>query len=276
MMQALRPRTGLRRGGIIYLRADELAPNPVQPRRSFDDEAMQELAASIKSYGILNPVTVRLRSGGYEIVAGERRVRAAVIAGLDEVPCILLDVNMEDSSLIALIENLQRRDLDFIEEATGLNQLIRMFGMSQEEAARRIGKSQSAVANKLRLLRLPPDILQALRDNGLTERHARALLRIGSVSRQHSALEYIIDNSLTVAQTDEYIDSLLRSPEPEEEKPEVKRTFVLKDVRVFLNTIARSIDMMKQGGIAAGMERTETEDSLILTISIPKSRPENG
>lgn len=276
-MQALRSRPGVRRGGIIYLRTDELSPNPVQPRRRFDDEALAELSESIKSYGILNPLTVRLRGGKYELVAGERRLRAAKLAGLQEVPCILLDVNMEDASLIALVENLQRRDLDFIEEAAGINQLIRMFGMSQEEAARRIGKSQSAVANKLRLLKLPPDVLEALRENGLTERHGRALLRLLRPETQREALAYIIDNGLTVAATDAYVDALLNSPEPEPpaqpDKPEHKRTFVLKDVRVFLNTLSRSIDLMKQGGIDAGIKRQETEDSLILTISIPKNKP---
>ena len=275
-MQALRSRPGVRRGGILYLRADELSPNPVQPRRRFDDEALAELSESIKTYGILNPLTVRLRGGKYELVAGERRLRAAKLAGLQEVPCILLDVNMEDASLIALVENLQRRDLDFIEEAAGINQLIRMFGMSQEEAARRIGKSQSAVANKLRLLKLPPDVLEALRENGLTERHGRALLRLQRPEAQREALAYIIDNGLTVAATDAYIDALLNSPEPEPpaeaEKPEHRRTFVLKDVRVFLNTLSRSIDLMKQGGIDAGVQRQETEDSLILTISIPKTK----
>lgn len=275
-MQALRSRPGVRRGGILYLRTDELSPNPVQPRRRFDDEALAELSESIKTYGILNPLTVRLRGGKYELVAGERRLRAAKLAGLTEVPCILLDVNMEDASLIALVENLQRRDLDFIEEAAGINQLIRMFGMSQEEAARRIGKSQSAVANKLRLLKLPPDVLEALRENGLTERHGRALLRLQRPEAQREALAYIIDNGLTVAATDAYVDALLSSPEPEPpaepEKPEHKRTFVLKDVRVFLNTLSRSIDLMKQGGIDAGVQRQETEDSLILTISIPKTK----
>ena len=275
-MQALRSRPGVRRGGILYLRTDELSPNPVQPRRRFDDEALAELSESIKTYGILNPLTVRLRYGKYELVAGERRLRAAKLAGLQEVPCILLDVNMEDASLIALVENLQRRDLDFIEEAAGINQLIRMFGMSQEEAARRIGKSQSAVANKLRLLKLPSDVLEALRENGLTERHGRALLRLQRPEAQREALAYIIDNGLTVAATDAYVDALLNRPEPEppveEEKPEHRRTFVLKDVRVFLNTLSRSIDLMKQGGIDAGVQRQETEDSLILTISIPKTK----
>lgn len=275
-MQALRSQTALRRGGIVYLRTDELTPNPVQPRKRFDDESLEELSGSIKSYGILNPLTVRLRCGKYELVAGERRLRAAKLAGLEEVPCILIDVNMEDASLIALVENLQRRDLDFIEEALGISQLIRMFGMSQEEAARRIGKSQSAVANKLRLLKLPSDVLESLRQNGLTERHGRALLRLPSPVAQRAALEYIVDNGLTVAATDAYIDALLSEPEEaerkDEEKPEKRRTFVLKDVRVFLNTLSRGIDLMKQGGIDAGIQREETDDSLILTISIPKAR----
>ncbi|MCI7624383.1 MAG: ParB/RepB/Spo0J family partition protein [Clostridiales bacterium] len=272
-MQALRTRPGTRRGGIVYLRTGDIYPNPVQPRKQFDSGALEELSLSIKNYGILNPLTVRCRGGRYELVAGERRLRAAKLAGLDEVPCIMLDVNMEDASLIALIENLQRRDLDFIEEATGISQLIRMFGMSQEEAARRLGKSQSAVANKLRLLRLPSDVLDALRANGLTERHGRALLRLPDANAQRAALQHIIENGLTVAATDEYIELLLTEPaEEQQDAAEPKRTFVLKDVRIFLNSLSKSLDLMKQGGIDAGMKREETEDSLILTISIPKNK----
>ena len=274
-MQAIRSRPVLRRGGIIYLNTEDIYPNPVQPRKLFDDESLEELSRSIRDYGILNPLSVRIRGSRYELVAGERRLRAAKLAGLREVPCILLDVNMEDASLIALVENLQRRDLDFIEEANGINQLIRMFGMSQEEAARRIGKSQSAVANKLRLLKLPQDVLDSLRENGLSERHGRALLRLPGAEEQREALLYMIDNGLTVAAADAYVDALLERRQEEAveaEKPEGRRTFVLKDVRVFLNTLSRSIDLMKQGGIAAGVRREETEDSLILTISIPKAR----
>lgn len=271
-MQVLRTRPGVRRGNIVWLPAEDIAPNPVQPRRLFDEEALEELSQSIKSYGILNPLTVRCRGGTYELVAGERRLRAAKLAGMEEVPCILLDVNMEDASLIALIENLQRRDLDFIEEATGLSRLIRMFGMSQEEAARRIGKSQSAVANKLRLLKLPADVLEKLRGYGLSERHGRALLRLTEPDAQRMALEYIAANALTVAATEEYIESLLSAPEEAPGKSEPRRALILKDVRVFLNSLNRSLDLMKQGGIDAGVKRTETEDSLILTISIPKSR----
>lgn len=211
-MQATKLRPGTRRGGVIWLPADELEPSPVQPRKNFPDGELQELSESIAQYGVLNPLTVRLRDGRYELVAGERRLRAARLAGLCDVPCILLDVSLEDASLIALVENLQRRDLDFIEEANGLSQLIKLFGMSQEEAARRIGKSQSAVANKLRLLKLPDDVLRSLRDNGLTERHGRALLRLQDENMQRAALAYMIEHDLNVAAADAYIEALLREP----------------------------------------------------------------
>ena len=265
-MQATKLRPGTRRGGVIWLPVDELEPSPMQPRKNFPDGELQELSESIAQYGVLNPLTVRLRDGRYELVAGERRLRAARLAGLCDVPCILLDVSLEDASLIALVENLQRRDLDFIEEANGLSQLIKLFGMSQEEAARRIGKSQSAVANKLRLLKLPDDVLRSLRDNGLTERHGRALLRLQDENMQRAALAYMIEHDLNVAAADAYIEALLRA--------DPKRTFVMKDVRVFVNTILHGLDLMKQGGIAAGMKREETENELILTISIPKNKAE--
>ena len=273
-MQATKTRPVARRGGMMYLRTEELAPNPVQPRQVFDDGAIRELSESIRQYGILNPLTVRLRGGQYELVAGERRLRAAILAGLREVPCLLVDVNMEDAGLIALVENLQRKDLDFLEEATGIRQLISLFGMSQEEAARRLGRSQSAVANKLRLLKLPPDVLEALRDNGLSERHGRALLRLGGAEAQRGALEVILERDLTVAATESYIDALLAAPEaaPAPPAPNRRRSFILKDVRLFLNSLSHSVEVMKQGGIDAGIRREETDEALIVTISIPKGR----
>ena len=265
-MHALRTRPPVRRGGIVWLPTEELSPNPVQPRSRFDDAELEELSRSIRSYGILNPLTVRCRGGKYELVAGERRLRAARLAGLTEVPCILIDVNMEDASLIALVENLQRRDLDFIEEAVGLSRLIRMFGLSQEEAARRIGKSQSAVANKLRLLKLPRDVLEGLREHGL--------LRLNDPDAQRMALTYIADNGLSVAAAEAYIEELLAGDAPAQktERPEPRRSLILKDVRVFLNSLNHSLAVMKQGGIDAGLRREETEDALILTISIPKEK----
>ena len=265
-MQATKARVTAR-NGILYLRTDELSPNPVQPRTECDDDSLSELAESTRGYGILNPRTVRRRAGRYELVAGERRLRAAKLAGLREVPCLLLDVNMEDAGLIALVENLQRRDLNFLEEANGIRQLIRMFGMSQEEAARRLGKSQSAVANKLRLLKLPEDVLEALRDNGLTERHGRALLRLPDAESQRAALRRILEKDMSVAAAERYVDELLAGAPAEGEG---RRTFLMKDVRLFLNSVSRSLDLMRQGGVEADMQRRETPDALILTISIPK------
>ena len=269
-MQATKTRAAAR-SGILYLRTDELQSNPVQPRTEFDDEALSELAESIRSYGILHPLTVRRRAGRYELVAGERRLRAAKLIGLREVPCMLLDVSMEDAGLIALVENLQRKDLDFWEEANGIRQLIRMFGMSQEEAARRLGKSQSAVANKLRLLKLPEDVLETLRSRGLAERHARALLKLPDDASRRAALRKIIDRNMTGAAAESYIDALLAEKRASE-AAEGKRTFVMRDLRLFLNSVTRSLELMKQGGVAADMEKRETEDALILTISIPKGR----
>jgi ParB family chromosome partitioning protein len=268
-MQGTKTRAVAARSGIIYLRPDELQPNPVQPRTVFDEASLAELAESIRSYGILNPLTVRRRGGRYELVAGERRMRAAKLAGLREVPCVLLDVNMEDAGLIALVENLQRKDLDFLEEANGIRQLIRMFGMSQEEAARRLGKSQSAVANKLRLLKLPEDVLETLRERGLSERHGRALLRLGDDESRRAALKKFIERDMTVAAAESYVESLLAEKAPPE-PGEGRRSFVMRDVRLFLNSVTRSLDLMRQGGVAADMQRRETEDALVLTISIPK------
>jgi ParB family chromosome partitioning protein len=279
-MAVLKKRGALARGSIVYLPVDEIGPNPAQPRRNFHLEGLSELAESIRQHGIINPLTVRLRGDRYELIAGERRLRAAKLAGLREVPCIVMDVNMEESSLLALVENLQRRDLDFIEEAEGISMLIRIYGMSQEEVARRLGKSQSAVANKLRLLKLPSDVLEKLRDAGLGERHGRALLRLSGAEQQRAALNYIIEHGLNVAATESYVDSLLAGPEPEpgtealeERKSGGQKTmFVLKDVRVFLNTLFHGLNLMRQGGIDAQIDKKETENELILTISIPKMK----
>ena len=192
-MQTLLARPRLGRGGISQIPVGEIDPNPNQPRRVFDGEALQSLAASIAEYGLIQPITVRLHYGRYELVTGERRLRAAKLAGLSRIPCIVLDVDMEESGLLAMVENLQREDLDFVEAARGIANLIKLFDLSQEEAARRLGLSQSAVANKLRLLKLPPDILAALRDKGLTERHGRALLRLETPEAQRAALTQILE-----------------------------------------------------------------------------------
>ena len=255
---------------IINLPVGAIKPNPHQPRRQFEPEELRELGESIRLYGILQPLTVR-KTGPttFELVAGERRLRAAVLAGMENVPCILLNVDAEQSGLLALVENLQRKDLDFIEEAEGLRSLIRSYGMSQEEAARCISKSQSAVANKLRILKLPPDVLEKLRSAGYTERHARALLRLEEPEAQRKALEAIIAGDLTVAKTEAYIDALLRRGE-EEKKKRKTPVVVLKDVRIFLNTVTRGLSMMNRRGVRAVCERADTDNELVLTIRIPR------
>ena len=256
---------------IVTLPVGAIKPNPHQPRRQFDPEELRELGESIRLYGILQPLTVR-KTGPttFELVAGERRLRAAVLAGMETVPCLLLNVDAEQSGLLALVENLQRKDLDFIEEAEGLRSLIRSYGMSQEEAARCISKSQSAVANKLRILKLPPELLTKLRSAGLTERHARALLRLETPEAQWKALEAIIAGDLTVAKTEATIDAMLRKDEAEQKKKRKAPVVVLKDVRIFLNTVTRGLSMMNRRGVRAVCERADTESELVLTIRIPR------
>ena len=238
---------------VQYIPLERIVPNPHQPRRDFDPEGLQELAASIRQYGVLQPATVRTRGRDYELVAGERRFRAAKLAGLRELPCLIAQVGEEDSALLALMENLQRRDLNYM-----------------EEAARRLGKSQSAVANKLRLLRLPESVVALLREGELSERHARALLRLTDEEEQLAAAKTIIARRMNVAQTEEYIESLLR--EIQTTPPRRRPTFILKDVRLFLNSLDRSLTIMRSAGVNAGCARQDTEDEILLTIRIPKVR----
>ena len=292
---------------IIDVPAADIRPNPMQPRRRFDPAALTRLAESIQQHGLIQPLSVRRRGRQFELIAGERRLRACQMAGLSTVPCIVLDVSSCQSSLLALVENIQRQDLDFVEEALSIRKLIDTYNLSQEEVAEYIGKSQSAVANKLRILKLPPYILSRARDAGLSERHARALLRVMGVSGRKAddlshVIDYIIINHLNVAKAEEYIDRYLAEKQisgaieqpsdkyyaeesytPEDaghpleetgkdvsgEKP-AKPTFILKDVRFFLNTVWRGMDIMKQSGIAAKCGKNETDTNIILTIEIPK------
>lgn len=259
------------------IRISEIVRNPNQPRRYFDPEAIATLAESIRQYGVLNPLTVRrTANGGYELVAGERRLRAARVAGLTDVPCLLINADGEDSSVIALVENLQRRDLDFFEEANGFKRLIEQFGLTQEEAARKVGKTQSAVANKLRLLRLSQQNMDLIRCNNLTERHARALLRLNDEADRINVTNYIIEHELNVSRTEEYIDEFLKAkenPQPVVEPESGKHVVRLfKDVRFFLNTLNRAVGVMVDAGIGATVKQQESDDGLTLTICIPHAK----
>ena len=253
---------------VQYIPLGRIRPNPQQPRRSFDEEGLAELAASIRSCGILQPLTVRRAGEGYELVAGERRLRAARIAGLREVPCLVAQVGEEDSALLALMENLQRRDLDCWEEAQAIARLISRYGLSQEEAARRLGRAQPTVANKLRLLRLPEDVRALLRENGLTERHARALLRLQDPEVQRRAAGDMVRRGMNVAQAEADVEKLLQSAQVT--PPRGRSTYIIKDVRLFLNSVDRGLHLMRQAGVDAGWNRQDTDREILLTIRIPK------
>ena len=274
MMSVLTLVTGKEDRTLRRVRVSDIVRNPNQPRKYFDPEAIAQLAESIRQYGVLNPLTVRRApGGGYELVAGERRLRAARVAGLNDVPCLVIVADNEDSSAIALVENLQRRDLDFFEEAEGFKRLIDQYGLTQEEAARKVGKTQSAVANKLRLLRLSEQNMELIRSAGLTERHARCLLRLDDETDRINATNYIIEHDLNVSRAEQYVDALLLEkqspPVPGGERKVVR---LIKDVRFFLNTLNRAVGVMVDAGIGATVDQTEEDDCLTLTIQIPHAR----
>ena len=257
---------------IHQLPIDKIIPNPRQPRRHFDEQALRELAASIRQHGVLQPLSVQRTDRGYVLVAGERRLRAAGMAGLTHVPCILVRVSEEDSAVLALIENLQRCDLHYMEEAAAIARLIAQYGLSQEEAARRLGRSQSAVANKLRLLRLSEPCVALLRQYGLTERHARAVLRLEGEERQLAALRKMGEEQMNVAAAEAYVEELLRRAQ--RQSPPRPPIYVIKDVRLFLNSLRRGMDTIRRAGVNARYDKEENEEDIVITIHIPKGKPE--
>ncbi len=262
-------RSLFRRERIAYIPLRLIAPNPAQPRRKFDMDELNSLAESIRENGLLQPITVRLVGRAYFLIAGERRLRAAHMAGLSEIPCIVVSADDKKSAVFALLENLQRADLGFFEEAEGLQRLIRTYGFSQEDIAKKLGKSQSAVSNKLRLLRLGVDIMDEVIEGGLSERHARALLRLNTQEERMCAVRYIRENGLNVNQTDEYIEKLLTRP-AEKEEPAKMRQYVIKDVRIFYNTLNRAVDTMRRAGVRADFEKDEDDAEIRVSIKIFK------
>ena len=260
-MQCQKLKTYMETGRVVFLPARSIRPNPAQPRKVFREDALQELSESIQRHGILQPLSVRRSGLSYELIAGERRLRAAQMAGLTEIPCIIMQMDDRESGMAAMIENLQRQDLDFIEEAQGIANLMTQFDMSQERAARMLGKSQSAIANKLRLLRHSDAVLQALREGNLTERHGRALLRLPAEEQKLSAIVQIVSQGMSVARAEKYIETLLsqRSPQPQK-----------ANVSAFLNSLTQSLQKIQKSGISAISERRETDTQIVLTITIPK------
>jgi len=259
------PRDEVREIPLSSIRA-----NPFQPRREFDEDELAELAASIEAYGVLQPVIVRPARGGFEIIAGERRVRACRLLGRETVPALVREMSDEDVALLALLENLQRQDLSFWEEAEGYARLLGEFGMTQEELARRLGKSQSTIANKLRLLRLPDSIRNHISREILTERHARALLRLPDAASQEKVAKRIVAERLTVQETEELIARMLGEGRERERGPRVVRVY--KDIRLFLNSIKRAAAELEKAGLEVAVSSTETEEGWEVRIVIPRTQ----
>ncbi|SHE39718.1 nucleoid occlusion protein [Alkalibacter saccharofermentans] len=263
---------------IQYVDIDCIRPNPYQPRTRFSNASLEELAISIKSYGVLQPISVRKFSEkNYELIAGERRLRASKLAGLKEIPVIVSDIVDVDSATIALIENIQREDLDFIEEAESYQQLISLHGMTQEQIAKKVGKNQSTIANKLRLLRLNPSVREIIFNNELSERHARALLKIPDEELQLMALKKIISSDLNVKKTEELIEKIrdeilinnFDEPITHEKKARVK-SFI--NMRIYTNTIKKAYEDILKTGIDASYVENDQDEYLEVKIKIKKNR----
>ena len=255
-------------GSILLVPVDQIIPNPSQPRKTFNHNELECLASSIKVNGIIQPLVIRKNDEGkFELISGERRLRAAIMVGLDTVPCLLMSVNDTDSALFAIIENIQRDNLNFFEEAESVYKLITDFNMTQDEISKKLGKSQSYFSNKIRLLKLPPDLRSVILENSLTERHARALLKLSNDVDRFKAVLFIIENNLNVNETDKYIESIL-NPVKSKTKPKFKK---LKDIKIFINTINHAVDTMRNAGIKAVSEENETTDYIEYVIRIPKT-----
>lgn len=250
----------------------KIRPNKAQPRKVFNEEDLNALSQSIAENGILQPLTVRKVSATeYELIAGERRLRASVMAGLRKVPCIVIKCSEKESAVFALLENLQRSDLGMFEEARGVSRLIRRYGLTQQEAAVKLGKTQSTIANKLRLLRLTYEEQEWIENAGLSERHARALLKLGDESARREALSKIISENLNVQQSENLINLMLNSNPKNNKKQGISKA-VIKDVRIFVNTINKAIDTMRLAGIDAQSDKTDTDNFIEYTIRIPKKQ----
>ena len=258
---------------IEWISIDKIAPNKHQPRRTFDQKSLKELASSIKSYGLIQPISLReMDNGNFEIIAGERRFRAAKLAGMKEIPSIVMDMPDKDSTAIALIENLQREDLNALEEAEAYLNLMIVYGINQSELGNKIGKRQSTIANKLRLLKLQDEIKDKLRDGSLTERHCRGLLKLKDESLQRRIANRILKKNLNVAETDKLIDDIINK---RNEKKEIKSNRIVKNYinyKIYVNNIKHAYNEIIKTGVKAGYEENESDEHVEVRIRIPKIR----
>ena len=274
ILTALKQKSQVRRvhgtsGAVHKLPIKSIRPNPNQPRKFFSPDNLRSLAESIRIHGVIQPITVR-RIGGeeYELVSGERRLRASILAGMHRIPAIISGITETDSALVALIENVQRCDLTYLEEAQAYHKLLTKYNYTQEQLAIKLGKNQSTIANKVRLLKLPSVIRDILTENNLTERHARAILRLKTSEEQIKALNQIVNKGLNVKQTDELIDKILGCDQPRKKPmPLCPRT---NDVRIFSNTIKKAVTIMNDNGIYSISDEREFDDRYEYNIKIYK------
>ncbi len=259
---------------IVNIPMEKIQANPFQPRQEFDENDLVELAKSIRSYGLIQPIVVRAIENGFQIVAGERRYRACCMLGMNEIQSVVQEMNDEKVAAVSLIENIQRKELNYFEEANAYSILINQFGMTQDELARKIGRSQSAIANKLRILKLPQDVKEMIEPPVVTERHARALLKINNAETQMEIIRQIIDKELTVKETEELVDKLSRNniPGDTERRNNQNVSMIIRDARIFLNTIRETIKRARQTGVDIVMDERDLEDEYEITIKIAKTR----
>ena len=252
---------------VIEVDVGDIMPNPYQPRTEFTDSDISSLADSIAQNGILQPLSVRKIGEQYELIAGERRLRAAKICGFMSVPCIVHDISDRNSAILALVENIQREDLSFFDEAIAIEKLINYYGMTQEDAAAKLGKAQSTIANKLRLLRLTDDERKIITQSGLTERHSRALLKLGSPEERLTVLENVVKNHLNVERTEKLVDDYIGQERVKQSYK--KRSKVFQNVKIFVNTINKAVETMQAAGIAADSKKIQNEDYIEYRVRIP-------
>ena len=258
---------------VLHIHVDIIRPNPYQPRQMFDKTSIAELAESIKEYGVISPISVRPAHGStYELVAGERRLKAAKLAGLTYIPAIITDFGESDSAVVALLENLQRKDLSFLEEAQSYFHLINHHGLSQEEISKKVGKSQSAISNKLRILKLGPMVKKMLTDNELTERHARAILRLPDEQTQLRVLKQICDKGYNVRRTEEIVEQVLSKMFNECDNKKAKKSGFagISDIKIFINTLKQTVKLINDAGLKAAISQKESENFIEYTIRVEK------
>ncbi|NLI60929.1 MAG: nucleoid occlusion protein [Clostridiales bacterium] len=250
-----------------------IKPNPYQPRKNFSQKSLEELSHSITKIGLIQPISVRKTGiNGYELIAGERRLRACKMAGIDLIPAIVISGDERDSAIMAMIENLQREDLHYLEEARGYLALIQDHGLTQEELAKNIGKSQSTIANKIRLLRLSDKIKEILIQNNLTERHARCLLRLPEEELRLKALNKIVEKEYNVKDSEMLIEKIIEKIHKNGKAGDRRKiTGGYRDIRIFINTIKNAVVMMKDYGITPLVKEVDTGETIEITVSIPKN-----